>query len=380
MHILVNALSVTNFSGRHVLLGHLSRIAPWSADRHKFIILHHKGNSDIIRNLEANVHWIECPEYTKHWIGRTLWEILFLPSLALKMKANLLLTTSGTVMTRLSIPQISYAMNPWCLVPKVHQKPAEKIKARLQRWAYKQAIKKAYAMVFLSDFMRQAYRKNAGFQEAMSEVVYTGIDEEIDQTAKPWRDNPGLKKPKQVLCVSVMAPHKGIETLVRAIDQVRRIHSIPAELLLVGPWSDKDYLKKTRGLISQLELEDVVTIKGHVPTEELHRHYAESKIFCLMSWCESFGIPSVEAQAYGTPAVSSNCCAIPEVCGKGGVYPEPGDVEGTAEALAHLLTDEKAWSELSLAAIENSKRFQWDLCSRPLMQLIDSFSENYKQN
>ena len=90
-----------------------------------------------------------------------------------------------------------------------------------------------------------------------------------------------------------------------------------------------------------------------------------------MSWCESFGIPAVEAQAFGTPVISSNCCAIPEVCGNGGVYPEPGDYQSVATKMARLLTDDNEWAQLSEAAIQNSEKYRWDLCSKPLMRIFE---------
>ncbi len=168
-----------------------------------------------------------------------------------------------------------------------------------------------------------------------------------------------------------MASHKGIETLIRSVEVVRRVYNVPAKLLLVGPWSDHAYEQRIRRLISALKMDSVVEIKGYASRDDLNSYYAESKLFCLMSRSESFGIPAVEAQAFGNPVVSSNCCAIPEVCGLGGVYPEPDDVEGTAKALAGLLTDDSAWQGLSEAARQNAERYHWDICSRPLLRMFE---------
>ncbi len=179
------------------------------------------------------------------------------------------------------------------------------------------------------------------------------------------------KKPAQILSVSVMAPHKGVETLVRAVHVLRKFHEIDANLVLIGAWPDHGYEKKIHNLVNKFGLENDVSFKGHVSREELHRYYAESKIFCLMSWCESFGIPAVEAQAFGTPVISSNCCAIPEVCGNGGVYPEPGDYQSVAAQMARLLTDDNAWTQLSEAAIQNAAKYRWDICSQPLMRIFE---------
>ncbi len=66
MRVLVNGLSVTNLSGRHVLLGHLRQIAKWAAGEHDFVVLHHAANADMRCDMGPHVDWIECPRRTAH--------------------------------------------------------------------------------------------------------------------------------------------------------------------------------------------------------------------------------------------------------------------------------------------------------------------------
>lgn len=370
MKILINALSVTNLSGRHVLLGHFKRVAKWSQGEHEFCFLYHKMNRDICRDLGANVTWFECPEYTKKWVLRSFWEHFKLPGILSQKGADALFSPAGTVISGISILQISFAQNPWSLVPNVRKNKRDRIKAFLQRRAYKTAMEKAAIMVFNSEYMHRVYCENSGGEGKKTAIVYQAVSDAMHQQAALLKGNV-KREPYSILCVSAMAPHKGVETLVRAMFRVRDTHKIPAKLILVGGWPDKGYEGHIRSLISQLGLESVVSICGHVPQSELHRYYVRAKLFCLMSKCESFGIPSVEAQVFGTPVVSSNCCAIPEVCGKGGVYPEPNDVVGTANQISHLLQDDEAWESLSRGALENASRYHWDICSQGMLNVFE---------
>jgi glycosyltransferase involved in cell wall biosynthesis len=365
MRIIVNALSVTNASGTHVLLGHLQRVAQWMDGEHHFLVLHHAANRNLVRDLGGNVEWIECPPSTRHWSVRAMWERGELSRLARRVAADRVFTPSGTVVPGLNLPQVSFAQNPWSLVPGLMRTPTERLKAWLQRNAYRVAMEQARVMVFNSEYMRGAYRANAGGRErGRSEVVYQAIDDATHEAAAAARD-VAVRRPNAILTVSVMAPHKGVETVVAALALVRQ-GGVPAELQLAGAWPDRGYERRIRSLVSELGLEDAVHILGHVPSDTLHRLYAEARVFCLMSRCESFGIPAVEAQAFGTPVVSSLCCAIPEVCGAGGRYTAPGNVAGVAQALLDLLTDDRAWRGLSSSARANAARFRWDECSRPL--------------
>ncbi len=370
MHTLVNALSTTNLSGKYVLAGHLSNLAEWASGKHRFTVLHHRANSDICREMGPNVEWLECPDYTANWMGRMWWELTGLPRIALRAEADLMLSLSGTCVPGLELPQLSYAMNPEPMISGLKWNGAGICKRALQRYAYRGAMGNATVMLFLSRYIRGLYRDNAGFLERQSEIVYPGLSQAVFLKAKQLREK-ARRRPFQVLFVSVMAAHKGIDRLLKVIDRVRRTHGVPARLRLVGPWPNQSYRRKILKLRAQLGLSSVVEITGFMDRDKLDRYYAESKLFCSMSESESFGIPSLETQVFGTPVVGPDCGALPEVCAQGGVYTSPFDVKETSREVARLLTDEEAWSRTSSDAERNASRFHWDLCSRPLLDMFE---------
>lgn len=370
MRVLVNALSVTNLSGRHVLLGHLQKVALWTRGEHEFDVLFHAHNRDVCRDMGENVRWVECPGLTADWLGRSAWEMTNLSRVASTLGSDFLFTPAGTIVPGLPLPQVVFAQNPWALVKNLQRTAIQNVKAVLQRSNYRRAVRESPLMFFNSDYMRTAYRENAGCIEIDSAVVYQALDDETHELARQMRSS-SERNPLQIFSVSAMAPHKGVETLVQALAIVRERYEIPAQLVLAGAWPDRRYRKMIEALVSELGLQANVIFKGHVSEQELYQLYAESRVFALMSRCESFGIPAIEAQAFGTPVVSSNCCAIPEVCGRGGVFPEVGDVQGTADRIATLLSDELAWCQLSEAAIENSGKFRWNLCSQKLLRMFE---------
>ena len=372
MRILINALSVTNLSGRHVLLGHLSKLVEWTSKKYEFLVLFHESNKDIRTDFGVNVKWRKLPKYNTNWVLRSIWEQTLIHKLIKKERIDVLFLPSGIAVPNLYIPQITFAQNPWCLVTEVHYNLQEKLKAFIQRQAYKSAMQISDVMVFNSEYMKRIYRKNAGFNEKSSAVVYQAIGDETHRAAKSYLLSSQRNR-DQIVSVSVMAPHKGAETVVKAVAILNQNYKLSCKLVMIGAWPDKSYENKIRKLVFDLNLNDQIEFKGHVSRQGLYSYYAESKVFCLMSRCESFGIPAIEAQAFGTPVVSSNCCAIPEVCGEGGIYPETGNSNKVAESLASLLTNEKKWCAFSRAARKNAKKYRWEICSRPLLDIFCSF-------
>ena len=375
MHIFVNALSARSLSGRHVLFGHVRQLARWTESTHRFTVLIEQSESIEEERFPENVCSVEAPSFGKNWISRTLWERKKLPALLKKMDADVLFTPTGTIQLKCPVPQISLAQNPWCMMPSMQNTIREKIKAKVQRIAYRKAFRLADRMIYNSHHMRELYQKNAGgLVESPYSIVYQAIEDETHDYAKKIRNQTEQKrKPLSILSVSVMAPWKNVETTLAALALLRK-RSIKATLSLVGPWANSDYRSKIESQIQQLGLQDAVKIFGKVSREDLHEFYATSQVYCLLSRCESFGIPAVEAQAFGTPVVGSNVCAMPEIGGAGGIFLSPDDSEGVSKTLEKLLTEKETWATYSQAAIENSKRYRWEECSKPLLEIFSAGS------
>lgn len=362
--LLINALSVTNTSGHHVLLGHLQQIVSHLHGHLRLVVVVRDDLAELRAALNPQVDWVIAPAATRHWMCRALWERVYLPRLAQRHAARAYFTPSGIAAHGLAIPQIVFCQNPWALVPAARRR-RDACKAWLQRRAYRLAMRVAEVMVFNSRYMQEAYRTNAGFAERRGMVVYQAANDSTHLRAR----QEVTRQPQQIVCVSAMAPHKNIETLVRAFQQVRA--ALPAaRLVLAGGWPDAAYERKIRRLVAALGLNDAVDLTGFVSRERLEQLYAESRVFCLMSRCESFGIPAIEAQLFGTPVISSTVCAIPEICGAGGRYCDPDDVPAVAAALGQLLQDDTEWQQLSAAARTNAARFVWAQCSQPLINVI----------
>jgi len=368
IRVLVDGLPITNLSGRHVVMGHLAHAALATAETHRWIVLYHRANADLRCDLGSHVIWKECPSWTVRWMGRRAWQNARLRAVAEEVGADVVLSPSGTLLPRVAVPQVVYAMNPWALADGLDRTPTGSAKAALQRRAYARAVRGAAAFLFLSEYLREAYRANAGVRERASEVAYPGIDDDVFGAAA--RSDVGGRSSDQVVCASVMAAHKGVETVVEAVAELRA-QGVGLRLVLAGPWPDDRYARRILRLIEERGLGSAVTVTGHLRRPDLHRLYRQSRLFALMSRTESFGIPAAEAQAYGTPVVSSDTGAIREVCGAGGLYPPVGDVRATAETIGSLLSDDRLWRRTSEAARENARRFQWSRCAPAFLRGIE---------
>jgi glycosyltransferase involved in cell wall biosynthesis len=101
--------------------------------------------------------------------------------------------------------------------------------------------------------------------------------------------------------------------------------------------------------------------------------YGGARAAVVPSLYEGFGFPALEAQACGTPLVSSNSSSLPEVAGAGALYFDPKNVEEMARALALGVSDEEVRGGLVASGFDNVKRFSWERAARQIVEIVRAF-------
>lgn len=366
MRILINALSAESLSGKHVLYGHLRQWAKWTRDEHDFHVVYNAATRPSEMQIGPNVRWHEAPSDLRGWIQRSVWEATILPRRMRELAIDFYFSPSGMILPHSPVPQAALAQNPWCLTAEVSKGISGQAKALLQRAAYRRTQRSADVMIYNSRHMQKLYRLNAGGRlEHRGMILHQGLDDETHDAAARARTVGGDRE-MTIVCVSVMARWKNCETVLHALRRLRD-RGIKAHLRLIGGWPDQHYRKQILAEIHRLNLHHCVVIEGHVSREALYDAYRTAKVYCLLSRCESFGIPALEAQAFGTPIVGSNTGAMAEIGGAGGVFVDPDDHLAAAAALESVLLDSAHWDVFSAAAIANAQQFRWNNCSRPLL-------------
>lgn len=366
-HLLIDALSVNNLSGRHVLAGHVNQLVAGLGMRLRGTVLVGRANAELVADLPSGLARC-CAPIGSGWLERAAWMARHGNSLCGELGVDVIFSPSGMLSVGCAQPQVVLAQNPWPLMPGM-AKGFERMTAILQRRAFARAQRDATVMVFNSRYMHDLYAARFGPRQGKSVVAYQAIDESLFVLGQ--QSTPLAQRKAMVLSVSVMARHKAVEVLVEAFSLLAsRVPS--ATLVLVGAWPEAQYRREIESLIERHGLSRRVKLEGHVDTSVLHKLYGQARVFCLLSRCESFGIPAVEAQAFGTPVVVGAGTAAPEIVGAGGMVVPQDNAPVTAEVLRGLLTDDLAWAKYSASARLNSERFHWPACSAPLVGAVES--------
>jgi glycosyltransferase involved in cell wall biosynthesis len=161
---------------------------------------------------------------------------------------------------------------------------------------------------------------------------------------------------RYVLYVSNHQRKKNTERLVEAFAAVAADQ--PDVTLVMTGWHTPRF-GLVLELIDRLHLRSRVRVLGHVPDDALPSLYASAALFALPSLHEGFGLPILEAMACGTPVLTSNVYALPEVAGDAAELVDPYSVEAIAQALTRLLDDADHADELRQRGLARAAEFTW---------------------
>jgi glycosyltransferase involved in cell wall biosynthesis len=103
-----------------------------------------------------------------------------------------------------------------------------------------------------------------------------------------------------------------------------------------------------------------VDFMGVVPEEKLPSLYRGAEALVFPSLYEGFGLPLLEAMACGTPVVTANTTALPEVAGDAALLVDPTSVEQIAAAMERIMSDTSLRHQLREKGLVRAAQFPWE--------------------
>lgn len=249
-----------------------------------------------------------------------------------------------------------------------------KIKIYLARYFNRMSIKKADAVITISNFSKQEIVNTFKISENKVHVLYCGPGN-VDSESNSGKD---LLKRKYnlandyILFVSTIEPRKNLLNLVKAYEQMKKRHSIKESLVIVGKkgWD----FKKTLNYIEKSVFRDSIISTDFVSTADLNYFYRNASLFVFPSFMEGFGIPPLEAMSHGCPTLTSNTSSLPEVVNHPEMMFDPDDVEQICEKCLRILQDSTFRENNIKKGIQNVKRFSWRKSAEQIISIYNSLA------
>lgn len=238
------------------------------------------------------------------------------------------------------------------------------LKFALLRFTQSRTFRNADAVIFLTQYARDAVLQITGTLPGKTATIPHGVDPRFS-CAPRTQKKPGEfseSNPCRLLYVSIVDVYKHQWHVAEAVARLRA-SGLPVTLDLAGP-AYAPAMERLNEALQRVDPEArFIRYRGAVPHEELHGLYAAADINVFASSCENMPNILLEGMASGLPIACSNRGPMPEVLGDAGVYFDPEQPGEITEAIRRLIESPELRMGKAQAAYESAQWFSWARCA-----------------
>jgi len=233
----------------------------------------------------------------------------------------------------------------------------------------REAVMRAARIITLSLYTADQLAQHCGVGPERVRVIPAGVD--LPQATlgpeERQRERGELVGPGNEMVLAVGA----IQTRKNTLNAVRAVASLPSRYKLLLAGGNGYGSEAVHDFIRSENLKSRVKVLGYVAAERLPILYQAANLFLFPSLEEGFGLPVLEAMAYGVPVAVSGTSSLPEVAGDAALYVDPHNPGDIAEKIRRGVEDVELRASLIRRGLARARQFTWERAARETLKVYD---------
>jgi len=217
---------------------------------------------------------------------------------------------------------------------------------------------KARRIITVSQFSKEQLVSLLGIPEHLIAVIYNGVDERFHQNTTAY-----FSEQPYFFYIGNRRKNKNLPRMLTAFSRAE----IPEEFLFFISGNADLSLSEH---INRLGIAHRVRFLGHIAERDLPALYSGAFATLYVSLMEGFGLPVIESMASGTPVITANVTALPEVSGGAALCVDPFDTEAIAHGIERLVSDQTLYRHYVQLGYTRSREFSWETTARKTWEII----------
>jgi len=233
----------------------------------------------------------------------------------------------------------------------------------------REAVARAARVITLSENTARQLMQHLGTAREKIRVIPGGVDLPInimtEAERKRERERWVGKGNEMVLSVGVLQTRKN------TLNAVRALAALPANYRMVLAGGSGHGSEAVHDFIRSEGLASRIITPGYVPADRLPSLYQAASVFLFPSLEEGFGLPILEAMAYGVPVVASNTSCLPEVGGDAAIYADPHAPAEIAAQVRRAVEDSHLRESMIEKGYARAREFSWHRAAEATLNVYD---------
>lgn len=238
------------------------------------------------------------------------------------------------------------------------------------RWGV-EGMHRADHVITVSSYTKQDTVQHLGILDEDITVVPNAVDSAFrclpQETIQAVRGQYGLEA--KTLCLLNVGSNNSRKNISRILSVVAELiaQEIPVHFWKAGA----DFNADQKQFILANGLTSFVTYLGQPDEATLIQLYNAADCLMAPSLYEGFGLTILEAMACGTPVITANVSAMPEVAGDAAILVDPTDIEAIAQAVKHLYNCPDKRQTLIRKGLSRVQPFTWEHTAEQVAQVYE---------
>lgn len=210
---------------------------------------------------------------------------------------------------------------------------------KIRNWTLK-ILQESSAVIAVGPVLAEQIEKDYGISKEKIHICSMGVNRQVFKPGnqKEVRKELGISEDTfMYLLVGNIIKQKGVEELLLAFKEVKKVSDKKVQLVIIGSNRDQHFIQSISGY-----LDEDVKMVSPLEQPKLVKWFQASDVFVLPSHLEGFGLVALEAIATDTPVIASNVGGLTSLLGNGaGHLVEPKNVSRLAEEMLNALNTPK---------------------------------------
>lgn len=335
-----------------------------------FITKNYLDKIDSFQNI--NIKFIVKPSYYKYIFFRIIWMQVLLPFELKKLNVNKLFSPMNMGPLLIKFFGIKFILGLHSNLPWVYfsMMPGNYLRKLLTKFLMEISILNCDVLVVNSNYAKREIIKYIKIKESKIFVIYLGVDKKFLQNSFDKKYLPNIPYDNYIFSVMSCVRYHNVIKVLQAFKLLRNKNKKDLKFIIVLQVLDKKYFKLIKKFIKKNSLTEDIFILHNLQTDYLVNLYRYAKIYLFSSYCEVFGLTSLEAMSQGCPVLISNRSALREINSDAAQYFDPDNEYEIEQSIYKILNNSFIRNEIISKGTQHYKKFSWNKTVNETLKLL----------
>ena len=339
-----------------------------------FIFMTRDYYKSLNQKKNENIKYIIKPTFLNNIILRILWMQLILPIELKILKINRLFSpmNMGPILLKFLDIKFFLALHsnlPWVFFSKM---PGSTLRNYLTKFLMEISVKASDKLIVDSNFAKNEIIKILKIKKEKVLSIYLGVDKKYLE----YDDNNCYIKnfdyKDYILSVLSCVKYHNILNLLKGFKLLKDKKKTTLRYILVLQILDQKYFDEIKNFVDNNFNNNEIIFFHNLDNKYLVNLYRKANLYVFSSYCEVFGLTSLEAMSQKCPVLISNQSALPEINSDAAIYFDPDNINEIGQCMFNILKNISLRNKIILKGNQHHKKFNWNNTVNETLKLLAS--------